>query len=623
MDSVARYLCEDTALVSLVLSRNRIGEQGAISLSEGLKSNATLSHLNVACNEIGSAGMGAILMAAQSPRCALRELHVWKNLIGDPVAQSLSHFLQQASTITLINMDRNELSDSGVAELCGYLSKEGGQLLSTERPQPLTLQLNRNFLGKPSVEQLHTVCASLQVRVVAVNQQLRSSSSGTDPPLDGRTPRMRRIADMLASRSKQDSKMGTGGLRPSDASSTPTITPSSTAAAFLLPLPPKSGGSDGLQILGGLSPIPPPATVSDSQPSRIGGRDVASAGSSPSHSPEQYSSDSAQDFPPAVPLRGVREQDGGRFPLRSSGLWEAVDRRGSRDDEDSDEVGKVLRPASLESGLNSSADSSVSQVERFRLWNSRLTEKSREEEYLRTELISEVERLGELCEHQEMKIQELCALLEEGRQSQDALVEQFREKSQRELQHVQETCEAKVRDLESVVKELSQKLEAALYQAHLFEDQSQRWQAELQHQQRNHEEERRMQQDALLRTSQEAAQWMQISNLSTSLSHFASLQQDDLDQAQDRVQVMSQEREHILSRMEELEGKLSEREAVIHHLRKSNRAIVEEVERRVSGRRQRELAKTRGTIQQVRSVSDRMKQRFAELKTEFEGVDGC
>ena len=54
-----------------------------------------------------------------------------------------------------------------------------------------------------------------------------------------------------------------------------------------------------------------------------------------------------------------------------------------------------------------------------------------------------------------------------------------------------------------------------------------------------------MQQDALLRTSQEAAQWMQISNLSTSLSHFASLQQDDLDQAQDRVQVMSQEREHI------------------------------------------------------------------------------
>ena len=37
MDSVARYLCEDTALVSLVLSRNRIGEQGAISLSEGLK----------------------------------------------------------------------------------------------------------------------------------------------------------------------------------------------------------------------------------------------------------------------------------------------------------------------------------------------------------------------------------------------------------------------------------------------------------------------------------------------------------------------------------------------------------------------------------------------------------
>ena len=43
-------------------------------------------------------------------------------------------------------------------------------------------------------------------------------------------------------------------------------------------------------------------------------------------------------------------------------------------------------------------------------------------------------------------------MLEEGRQSQDALVEQFREKSQRELQHVQETCEAKVRDLESVVK---------------------------------------------------------------------------------------------------------------------------------------------------------------------------
>ena len=144
--------------------------------------------------------------------------------------------------------------------------------------------------------------------------------------------------------------MGTGGLPPSGTSSTPTITPSSTAAAFLLPPPPKSGGGDGLQILGGLSPIPPPATVSDSQPSRIGGRDVASAGSSPSHSPEQYSSDSAQDFPPAVPLRGVREQDGGRFPLRSSGLWEAVDRRGSRDDEDSDEVGKVLRPASLEVG---------------------------------------------------------------------------------------------------------------------------------------------------------------------------------------------------------------------------------------------------------------------------------
>jgi hypothetical protein len=78
----AKALKTNTSLQEINLNDNRIGDEGAIAISEALKTNSTLRKINLGHNEIGVESAIAIAEALKT-NSTLREIDLAGNKIGD------------------------------------------------------------------------------------------------------------------------------------------------------------------------------------------------------------------------------------------------------------------------------------------------------------------------------------------------------------------------------------------------------------------------------------------------------------------------------------------------------------------------------------------------------------
>lgn len=100
-----------------MLKNEIIGESGASALARALRTNCSLTYLNLGYNAIGETGAAAIGEALQS-NCNLTHLYLTKNKIGDRGAEALAKALQSERTFTQFNqLEQSFIEDSGVAEL--------------------------------------------------------------------------------------------------------------------------------------------------------------------------------------------------------------------------------------------------------------------------------------------------------------------------------------------------------------------------------------------------------------------------------------------------------------------------------------------------------------------------
>ncbi|XP_068732967.1 protein NLRC3-like [Montipora capricornis] len=106
----------NSTLTDLWLAANTISDSGVAALAKAVESNSTLTNLSLACNEIGDSGAAALAKAVEI-NSTLTELHLSYNVIGDTGAAALAKAVQINSTLTTLNLSDNEIGDTGAAAL--------------------------------------------------------------------------------------------------------------------------------------------------------------------------------------------------------------------------------------------------------------------------------------------------------------------------------------------------------------------------------------------------------------------------------------------------------------------------------------------------------------------------
>ena len=117
---LAEALKYNTTLTVLNMSNNGIGDAGAAGFAEALKYNTTLTVLNMSNNGIGDAGAAGLAEALKS-NTTLTELMLEINSIGAASAAGLAEALKSNTTLTVLNMSDNAIDDAGAAGLAEAL----------------------------------------------------------------------------------------------------------------------------------------------------------------------------------------------------------------------------------------------------------------------------------------------------------------------------------------------------------------------------------------------------------------------------------------------------------------------------------------------------------------------
>ena len=117
---LADLLKSNTTVTELNLCDSDIGDAGAATLAGELQSITTLKVLKLSRNGIGDAG-AAILASALKFNKTLTELYISGNCIGEAGAEGVADALKSNKTLTELDLSFNKIGDVGAAALAGGL----------------------------------------------------------------------------------------------------------------------------------------------------------------------------------------------------------------------------------------------------------------------------------------------------------------------------------------------------------------------------------------------------------------------------------------------------------------------------------------------------------------------
>ncbi|KAF8946564.1 hypothetical protein BGZ47_000162 [Haplosporangium gracile] len=167
VQAMAEALRTNSTLITLHLGSNVIGDSGAQSLSAVLKMNSTLITLNLDHNSIGDEGAQALSEVLKT-NSTLITLHLGSNMIGDSGAQSLSAVLKTNSTLITLNLDHNSIGDEGARALSEAL-KTNSTLIA--------LDLENNSIGDDGAK---TLAEALKTNSTLTTLNLNNNSIGDE-----------------------------------------------------------------------------------------------------------------------------------------------------------------------------------------------------------------------------------------------------------------------------------------------------------------------------------------------------------------------------------------------------------------------------------------------------------
>jgi len=129
VQTLVKALKSNTTLTSINLAGNEMSPEGAQVLAEALKSNTTLTSINLEDNAMGPEGAQALAEALKS-NTTLTSIDLAQNGMGPGGAQALAEALKTNTTLTSINLYNNQMGPKGVQALAEAL-KTNTTLTST------------------------------------------------------------------------------------------------------------------------------------------------------------------------------------------------------------------------------------------------------------------------------------------------------------------------------------------------------------------------------------------------------------------------------------------------------------------------------------------------------------
>jgi ubiquinone biosynthesis protein UbiJ len=106
--------------IGVDLSSNLISAAGAQALADALRTHATLTKLNLSSNYLGDINTQPFADALKT-NTTLTELDLISNYIGDVGAQALADALRTNTTLTRLNLAWNQIDDAGAQALANAL----------------------------------------------------------------------------------------------------------------------------------------------------------------------------------------------------------------------------------------------------------------------------------------------------------------------------------------------------------------------------------------------------------------------------------------------------------------------------------------------------------------------
>uniref|UniRef100_UPI00398EF60A ribonuclease inhibitor-like isoform X2 n=1 Tax=Pristiophorus japonicus TaxID=55135 RepID=UPI00398EF60A len=244
-DSGVKLLCSSLRqpgceIQELWLDYNGLTAAGTRDLASAVGGNRSLEQLSLNHNELGAAAVKQLSEALRRPTCRLRHLRLCGTGITNAYCRQLAWALCTNRSLTALDLDNNQLGDSGVIQLCGALVKpdckiQALRLGSTRLTGLCTLELmnalniNRslrqlnlsyNRLGLPGVQRLSAAlkrpgcriqkleldenglrdaCAEELASALSTNQSLRGLYLNRNSFTDRSIPAFHRLARSCSS----------------------------------------------------------------------------------------------------------------------------------------------------------------------------------------------------------------------------------------------------------------------------------------------------------------------------------------------------------------------------------------------------------------------------------------
>ncbi|XP_032752170.1 NACHT, LRR and PYD domains-containing protein 4A-like isoform X1 [Rattus rattus] len=124
ISSLCKSLCHpDCILEHLVLAKCSLSDQCWDYLSDGIRQNKTLSHLDISSNDLKDEGLKVLCRALALPNSVLKSLCLRHCLITTSGCQDLAEVLRNNQNLTSLHISYNKIEDAGVKLLCDAIKQ--------------------------------------------------------------------------------------------------------------------------------------------------------------------------------------------------------------------------------------------------------------------------------------------------------------------------------------------------------------------------------------------------------------------------------------------------------------------------------------------------------------------